>query len=126
MECNDSWFSAGTDQIHPKNFKTEAHFFLSNINALHEEAVLQAYAKISQDSFFSLFEKVYYSHRTGLRKPEKQTFRSILIENGLDPAKTLFVDDSKHHVLGAIQEGIHAIHLTADKTIEALLSEIEI
>ena len=106
--------------------KLKRIFLLSNINAVHEEAVLNQYSLLSSESFYSIFEKVYYSHHVGMRKPDRKIFKHLIDENKLDPKRTLFIDDSKHHVLGASEEGIQAVHLSAPKTLERLFSEIAI
>lgn len=86
-------------------------FLLSNINEIHEEAVgdLTAY-----------FEKVYYSHRIGLRKPNPEIFQFVLNQNNLPLQDTLFIDDSEQHVRGASSIGLKAIHLKKPLTIEDL------
>lgn len=94
-------------------------FLLSNTNEIHEEA----FNKIlkNQCGFNSMgvfFDKVYYSHRVGMRKPDAAVFRMILDENSLDPEKTLFVDDSPQHIEGAKALGIRTIFLEPGMTIE--------
>ena len=70
--------------------------------------------------FCSLFEKVYLSHELGLRKPHTDVFNYILKEKGLKANETLFIDDSIHHVEGAIKAGLQAHHLTDEQTIDQL------
>jgi glucose-1-phosphatase len=55
---------------HKQNYRT---FLLSNTNAIHEEAftrLISAQHNIS--SFNDYFERVYFSHRIGLRKPHQR------------------------------------------------------
>ena len=66
-----------------------------------------------------LFEKVYYSHLVGKRKPNHDIFNQVLSENSLLPQQTLFIDDSIQHVIAASQLGIRTMHLE-DKDICAL------
>jgi len=101
-------------------------FLLSNINALHEEAVDIEYAKIAPGDFRALFENVYYSHLTGMRKPDPQTFQVILDENKISVSEVLFIDDSHHHILGAQSIGIPSVHLSKPQTLEDLLSELNL
>ncbi len=106
--------------------KQKRVFLLSNINALHADCALEAFAKadVGAESFHSIFEKVYYSHQTGMRKPHPNTFAHILKEKQLVAERTLFIDDSKHHVQGAATTGVHAVHLIKPKTLEQLLTEL--
>jgi glucose-1-phosphatase len=87
-------------------------FLLSNTNEIHLEKFQQIIEKdYGYQNFVNLFEKVYYSHELGLRKPRKECFRQVLVENNLPADQTLFVDDSIQHVEGAESVGIHAIHI---------------
>lgn len=94
-------------------------FLLSNTNEIHEEAFLKTLKSLTGfDSLGVFFDKVYYSHRVGLRKPDAAIFRLILEQNGLTPEKTLFVDDSPQHIEGAKALGIQTILLEPGMTIE--------
>lgn len=92
---------------------------LSNTNEIHEEAfnkILIQQNGIPNISVF--FDKVYLSHRIGMRKPDKEVYERILEETGFDAARTLFIDDSLQHVVGARKAGIQSIHLEKGMTIE--------
>ncbi len=94
-------------------------FLLSNTNALHEEAFHKILKeRCGFNSFSVFFDKVYYSHRIGIRKPDAAAFQHILDQNGLNAADTLFVDDSPQHIKGAQQLGIQTIWLQPGMTIE--------
>ena len=56
--------------------------------------------------FESFFEKVYYSQRTGYRKPEPEIFDLVLRENSLIPSQTLFVDDIRENAEAAGKVGM--------------------
>ena len=99
-------------------------FLYSNINAIHYECLNRLYASFAPGTFSELFEKAYYSHLFGFRKPDPQGFQRILVENGLEPARTLFVDDGLHHVEGARLSGIRAEHLEPHETIEQLIRRL--
>jgi putative hydrolase of the HAD superfamily len=64
------------------------------------------------------FDKVYFSHRVGLRKPMPEIFELILNSNGLKPEHTLFIDDSPQHIAAAQKLGIQTIFLEQGMTIE--------
>src|SRR6185437_3496845 len=94
-------------------------FLLSNTNEVHEEAfneiLMQAFGIPNIGTFF---DKVYYSHRVGMRKPDKEIFQHILDENGIKPEETLFIDDSPQHIATAQSLGIQTIYLEKGMTIE--------
>jgi len=101
-------------------------FLLSNINAIHYDYV-HDYLKreFNMDNNEHLFEKTYYSHLTGKRKPEPEIFEQVLKENNLNPAETLFIDDSPQHIATAQQLGIHTYLMTAPDTIQAFFKREE-
>ncbi|WP_295668003.1 HAD family phosphatase [uncultured Mucilaginibacter sp.] len=96
-------------------------FLLSNINEIHFDHIMK-YLKddFGFESNDHLFEKIYYSHLLGKRKPEAEIFEQVLMENNLDPAETLFIDDSPQHIEGAKKLGINTYLMTAPDTIKAL------
>jgi len=94
-------------------------FLLSNTNEVHEEAfnkILMRSHGVPDLGVF--FDKVYFSHRVGLRKPMKEIFSLVLDQNGLKPEETLFIDDSPQHIAGAKELGIQVIFLEKGMTIE--------
>ena len=93
---------------HKNNYRT---FLLSNTNAIHEEAFTKIIQKENHlKSLDELFERVYFSHQIGLRKPNKDVFEFVLNQNKLNPEKTLFIDDSPQHLEGAKACGINTIY----------------
>lgn len=96
-------------------------FLLSNINEIHEFAVEEQFRTLGLDfSFFSLFNKVYYSHHARMRKPNSDFFELVLRENSLKKESTLFIDDSIQHIHGAGHVGIDAYHLKKTDSLETL------
>lgn len=88
-------------------------FLLSNTNQIHFDYIMQ----YLQDEFqvpdnSHLFEKAYYSHEMKLRKPHVEIFQQVLQENNLEPAETLFIDDSPQHLVGAKAAGLHTLLMT--------------
>jgi putative hydrolase of the HAD superfamily len=93
-------------------------YLLSNTNAIH----LEAFHRMLEQSrgipsLASFFDKAYYSHLMGCRKPEKASYRMVLDENGLVAAETLFIDDTLPNIKGARAVGLQTIHLQPPKTI---------
>jgi FMN phosphatase YigB (HAD superfamily) len=95
-------------------------FLLSNINDIHYTYIM----KYLKDEFgFNdnehLFEKTYYSHLVGKRKPELHIFEQVLKENNLIAAETLFIDDSPQHLEAAKTLGIQTFLMVAPDTLQA-------
>ncbi len=100
-------------------------FLLSNINAIHYDYIM----KYLEDKFgFNgndhLFEKIYYSHLVRKRKPDAAIFEQVLKESNLDPAETLFIDDSPQHIATAQKLGMQTYLMTAPDSIQALFKRL--
>jgi putative hydrolase of the HAD superfamily len=95
-----------------KNLQSKYRLFmLSNTNELHMELVKRKWQEIENAPMESFFEKVHFSHQLGLRKPYPNTFLEVCKINNLDPVKTLFIDDSIQHIVGAQKAGLQTIYL---------------
>ncbi|MBU2047067.1 MAG: HAD-IA family hydrolase, partial [Bacteroidetes bacterium] len=68
------------------------------------------------------FEKIYYSHLVGKRKPNAAIFKQVLAENNLNPNETLFIDDSPQHLKTATDMGIQTYLMTYPDTIQKLFN----
>jgi len=84
-------------------------FLLSNTNSIHlkyiNESLLPATVqkKLTLDNYF---HRAYYSHVMKKRKPNADIFEQVLVENGLKPEETLFLDDNHDNIEGAKKLGI--------------------
>lgn len=102
-------------------------FLLSNTNETHIETFeANLYNQHGYKNLEPFFEKVYYSCRIGMRKPDTEIFDFVLQENNLDPSETIFIDDSPQHVEGALKTGIQAKFLVKDREVGNLLLELKI
>ena len=102
-------------------------FLLSNTNESHvvefEKILFSSHGHKNLEPFF---EKVYYSCRMNMRKPNTDIFDFVLNENNLIAEETLFIDDSPQHVEGALKLGIKAMLLEKNKEVEDLLKKIQL
>jgi 2-haloacid dehalogenase len=67
------------------------------------------------------FDGAVVSGEEGVVKPSPEIFGILLDRFHLDPARTLFVDDSQVNVSGARGAGIRAHHFVDAPTLEAEL-----
>lgn len=77
-------------------------FLLSNNNEIHYNWImdyLNREFKVPDNTVF--FEKDYYSHLMGMRKPDAAIFEFVLEQHGLKPAETLFIDDLPDNLAAA-------------------------
>lgn len=90
-------------------------YLLSNTNSIHIEYVdqvcLQGYEEATLHPFF---DKVYYSHEIGARKPTKEAFEFILRDQNLEAGECLFLDDMPENVEAAKVCGLQAAQVDAE------------
>jgi putative hydrolase of the HAD superfamily len=97
-------------------------YLLSNTNEIHEKAFNEMLKiQCGYPSLALFFDRVYLSHRVGLRKPDPKIFELVLRENKLNPSETLFIDDSPQHIESATLLGIQTIHVTDGITMEGTI-----
>lgn len=102
-------------------------FLLSNNNELHYNWILnylQNEYKIKDNSSF--FEKDYYSHLMGMRKPDPEIFEYVLQKHQLNAKETLFIDDSPQHLATAHALGIVTELATPDRPLEKIIEEYKL
>jgi len=100
------------------NYRT---FLMSNTNIIHYNVYMQELKqKFGYGSLSELFEKVYLSFELGMRKPDPDFFRLIIKENDLNPAETVFIDDSEQNLPPAKNMGIQTIFLNKNIDIKDL------
>lgn len=107
-----------------KNYRL---FLLSNTNETHihtfEKDLFKQHGYHNLEPFF---EKVYYSCRIGMRKPDKEIFDFVLNQNNLLASETLFIDDSPQHVEGAAKTGIQSLLLGKNQEFSVLLKQLKL
>ncbi|WP_423147056.1 HAD family hydrolase [Rubrolithibacter danxiaensis] len=99
-----------------KKYRT---FLLSNNNEIHYKWILdylnREYNITSNAGFF---EKDYYSHLMGMRKPDSDIFEFVLQEQKLTAEETLFIDDSQKNVAAAEKLGMQTHLMQANDSLE--------
>ncbi|MEO8067980.1 MAG: HAD family phosphatase [Flavobacteriales bacterium] len=89
---------------------------LSNTNAIHVPAFTAIVERENGiTDFKGCFDGAYYSCDMGLRKPDARAYHHVLAQHGASPERTLFIDDSVQHVVGAREAGLNAEHLDLHK-----------
>lgn len=93
-------------------------FLFSNTNSIHHEAFqLKFSAEFPGKPFDLHFEKAYYSHLLGKRKPYADAFEALIKDANINPSTAIFIDDTKTNIEGAQQVGMKGIFLTNGETV---------
>ena len=100
-------------------------YLLSNTNSIHQAAFNTSFAKEFNGKHINdYFTKAYYSHQIKLRKPHKNIYEFVLANATLNPAETLFIDDSKINIPSANEVGILTHLLLSNESIEEVLPNL--
>lgn len=93
-------------------------FVLSNTNEIHIQQFEQIVeASYGWSAFESFFDKIYYSHQMGKRKPEPEIFNQVIKTHQLKPGATLFIDDFHENVVSADALGLQTLHVTSPQIL---------
>ncbi len=99
-------------------------FLLSNTNEIHINKFQNIMGEKEYHKFYNLFNKVYYSHEIGFRKPNVESFHLVLDKNNLKAKEVLFIDDSPQHIEGAKKLGIQTYHLQGNEEVTTIFPGI--
>lgn len=86
-------------------------FLLSNTDPIHIEKFEHDAGASFYSDFYQCFEKVYFSHEIGVRKPDAEAFNFILNQHDIQPKRTLVVDDKKFNTDAAEALGFQVWNL---------------
>ena len=101
-------------------------YLLSNTNEIHLEYIQTLLGKMSFKNLELLFNKCYYSHIIGKRKPHKETFEWVLNDMGYAPEDVLFIEDSPQHIEGAKTTNLNTLYFTNERSIEEIESWLQL
>ena len=82
---------------------------LSNTNDGHWGEIERKFQATMGRPLSSYFDALYLSYRMHCRKPEPEIFRALLDAEGVEPAETLFFDDSAENCDAARALGMGAV-----------------
>ncbi|MFD2598726.1 HAD family hydrolase [Sphingobacterium corticis] len=99
-------------------------FLLSNNNEIHYAFCMQHIRdEYGVESNAEFFEKTYYSHEMGMRKPDQEIFDFVLRDANIVASETLFIDDSPQHLATASKMGIHTALCTKEQHLAKILKD---
>ena len=121
-ELDQAWnallldFPSSRVELLRKAAKNYRLFLLSNTNIIHYQKYNTEFNSNYGINLDDLFEKAYWSFQIGMRKPDSEIYDYVIKSSNLNPAQTLFIDDSLVNINAAIERGITSYHLTQDVT----------
>lgn len=99
-------------------------YLLSNNNELHYQSIIKYLnEKHNIPDMSNYFVKDYYSHLMGMRKPNANIFEFVIDQHQLNPATTLFIDDSPQHLETAKQLGLQTHLMLRSETLQEVVNK---
>ncbi len=99
-------------------------FLFSNTNPIHIEKLSAEFSNQYQIEFSSLFDNVFYSHEIQKYKPDVTSYLKVIELAGIDPSKSLFIDDLKPNIEGAEKAGLKTFWLKDGMEITSVLPSV--
>ncbi len=85
---------------------------LSNTNEIHERHILTQFPQI-----IGLFDRLFFSNRIHIRKPEKEAFDLVLNYYKILPGEVLFLDDKQENTDKAKNLGMKIVLVRSEEDI---------
>jgi FMN phosphatase YigB (HAD superfamily) len=99
-------------------------FLLSNTNSIHISRFYHTLDEtVGRTKFINLFQKIYYSHEIGYRKPDLEAYRFVLKHQQIHPGEMLFFDDLEANLTGAKKTGINVQLVNDNNSILKIFKE---
>ncbi len=105
------WENEGMDDLLKELKKRFPLYLISNTNEMHFNHIKSKYKILRH------FKKTFPSHKMGHRKPEREIYEKALVQIGLKPEETVFIDDVPQFVDGARKAGMQAIRFRNKKQL---------
>lgn len=103
--------------------KKYAVYLYSNTNIIHYQCFMKMFEeRFGGRSFNEYFRTAYYSHELGMRKPYPASYTRIMELEQLNPAETLFIDDTLKNIEGARAAGLQTRWLQPGMLVQEIVS----
>ena len=123
-EINAAWnalligFKTERLELLEKLGKHYRNFLLSNTNQIHYQYYMgELKTQNRLKKFNGFFEKLYFSHHIGMRKPDAEIFEYVLFDNQIMAEETVFIDDYDLNISAANSVGLNSILLEPKQEI---------
>ena len=98
-------------------------YLFSNTNSIHIHHFHGIFKKKFGFPLSELFRRDYYSNEIQIRKPAVEAYQFVLEDAEINPAETLFIDDSQGNIEGAQKAGIRSLWLEPGADLLAVFAD---
>lgn len=97
-------------------------FLLSNTNVLHHNYFESVFNRENPFGlkFKEMFDAVYYSDEMHMRKPDREIYETVLSEQNLNPADSIFIDDNLINLKEPQEIGMQVCHFDPKDSVADL------
>ncbi|KAG0301976.1 hypothetical protein BGZ98_007892 [Dissophora globulifera] len=114
-------FACGRLELIQQLRKDYKVYVLSNSDHILTESMNKiCFRDYKKDSLDPFFEKVFYSHEIGYKKPDEEAFEHVIEDQHLVPGETLFMDDSALNIMAARSCGLQAVQVDINTDLRSL------
>ncbi len=92
--------------------------------ALLTNSVREFQEVLKEEISGDLFDEIVDSSEVGMRKPEPEIYRVVIDRLGVDPRRTVYLDDFEHNLGPAREVGWTVVHVTDPEQALACLDEL--
>jgi len=118
-------FSAEKIQIIKQLKKKYQLFLLSNTCESHIEFCNQNLKKEhGLSNLDALFDTCFYSFKMGMGKPDPGIFKKVILEAGMVPGETFFVDDIEENIKAAERLGFHTFLFPLNSDLKQIFKKL--
>ena len=91
---------------------------LSNVNPIGWGKSCELFYDANGIDIEDVFEKLYLSFKVNASKPGKEIYEHLINDSGINPAETLFIDDSQANIEAGSQMGLNTLYYDVTKNLE--------
>lgn len=91
---------------------------LSNVNPIGWGKCCELFYDANGIDIEDVFEKLYLSFKVNASKPGKEIYEHLINDSGINPAETLFIDDSQANIEAGSQMGLNTLYYDVTKNLE--------
>ena len=97
---------------------------LSNTNPIMMEFSRRTFFAQQGLTAEDYFDDIFLSYQMGLLKPDERIFRRIIDEAGIDPSRTLFIDDGRDNTDAAARLGYRTYLASPQEDFRGIFAEL--
>jgi HAD superfamily hydrolase (TIGR01509 family) len=101
-------------------------YLLSNTNPIHLEQIDKEVETYGIAHLEDLFDKAYISYKLGMRKPDAEIYKYMIQDSGIEPSKTLYIEDSEANAQSGEKAGLKIYLSQRNTPLKEILEKLKL